>query len=217
MLRSEPGSVTGRFATSTVPSVGGKCGLNAAISRSTVDFPHPDGPRMAMNSPLPGRSATENVTSRMTVRVPNRFVTFLKSTTLGACNLTSAASAASRTSVLDNAMGKESALEPEQQSIDPVREQAEDDEDQNNVLRQAAPLARHQQIAEAVLRVDQLGEHDVAERESEQMAEAAVDVGQRQGNQHLAHDLPRRRVERLRRLHVTVRHVHHRRDRIRIN
>ena len=28
-----------------------------------------------MNSPLPGRSGTENVTSRTTVRSPNRFVT----------------------------------------------------------------------------------------------------------------------------------------------
>ena len=31
-----------------------------------------------MNSPLSGRSGTEKVTSRMTVRSPNRFVTLLE-------------------------------------------------------------------------------------------------------------------------------------------
>src|SRR5438093_5020980 len=53
------------------------------MSLSTVDFPQPDGPRMAMNSPLSGRSATENVTSRITVMSPNRLVTLRKSTTFG--------------------------------------------------------------------------------------------------------------------------------------
>src|SRR5215471_2025714 len=53
------------------------------MSRSTVDLPQPDGPRMQTNSPLPGRSSTVNETSRITVRSPNFLVTFLKSTTLG--------------------------------------------------------------------------------------------------------------------------------------
>jgi len=34
-----------------------------------------------MNSPLFGRSGTEKVTSRMTVMLPNRLVTWRKSTT----------------------------------------------------------------------------------------------------------------------------------------
>ncbi len=36
--------------TSTVPDVAGYCGVSPAMSRSTVDFPQPDGPRMVMNS-----------------------------------------------------------------------------------------------------------------------------------------------------------------------
>ena len=83
MLRSEPGRSTGFPPTSTVPSVAGKCGRKPAIRRSTVDLPQPDGPRMATNSPLSGRSGTENVTSLMTVSAPNRFVTWLKSTMFG--------------------------------------------------------------------------------------------------------------------------------------
>src|SRR5437879_1372072 len=84
MLRSEPGRQTGLPLTSTVPSVAGKCGRRPAISRSTVDLPQPDGPRIATNSPLLGRSSTENVTSLITVIGPNRFVTRLNSTIFGA-------------------------------------------------------------------------------------------------------------------------------------
>src|SRR2546428_3779135 len=145
------------------------------MRRSTVDFPQPDGPRMAMNSPLFGRSGTENVTSRMTVRVPNRFVTPRKSTTFGTGWPTAAASG-SLTSLLDDAVRKQTALEPEQQAVDAERQQADDEEDQDDVLGEPAPLARHQQVTEAVLCVDQLGEHDVAEREAEQMPQAVVDV-----------------------------------------
>src|SRR4029077_5348477 len=115
MLRSEPGCSTGFPPTSTVPSDAGKCGRNAAISRSTVDLPQPDGPRIVMNSPLPGRSGTENVTSRMTVTSPNRFVTRWKSTTFGRGP---GAVSAALTSLLDVAVRKEAALEPEQCPID---------------------------------------------------------------------------------------------------
>ena len=43
------------------------------MSRSTVDFPQPDGPRIVTNSPVPGRSGTANVTSRMTVKFAEPF------------------------------------------------------------------------------------------------------------------------------------------------
>src|ERR1051325_320244 len=157
MLRSAPGRSTWLPATRTVPSLAGWCGRSPAMSRSTVDLPHPDGPRIAMNSPLLGRSGTANVTSRMTVWLPKRFVTFLNSTTLP-----SAAGAVwgSLTSVLDRTIGEQPALEPEQHPVDAVREQADDDQDQDDVLRQAAPLARHQEIAQPVFGVDQLGQHD---------------------------------------------------------
>ena len=61
MLRSDPGSETGFPPT--------------AINRSTVDLPQPDGPRIAMNSPLSGKSGTEKVTFWITVSLPKRFVT----------------------------------------------------------------------------------------------------------------------------------------------
>src|SRR5216684_8548585 len=101
------------------------------MSRSTVDFPQPDGPRMAMNSPLFGTSSTENVTSRMTVNPPNRFVTARKSTTLGAAPV---APAGSTTSVLDDPVRKQPPLKPEQEAIDAERQQADDDENQDDVL-----------------------------------------------------------------------------------
>src|SRR5689334_3515895 len=164
MLRSEPGVSTGLSRTSTVPSLAGKCGRSPAISRSTVDLPQPDGPRMAMNSPLSGRSGTEKVTSRMTVSSPKRLVTLRKSTTFatrgGWFVVVAGSAGVSATSVLDDPVRKESALEPEQQAVDAVGEQDDDDQNQDDVLGHAAPLTGHQQIAEAVLRVDQLGEHD---------------------------------------------------------
>ena len=79
------------------------------------------------------------------------------------------------------------------------------------MLRQAAPLAGHQQVAEAVLGVDHLGEHDVAERQAEQEAQAVEDVGQRQRHQHLRHDLQRLAPERLRGLDVALGHAGDRR------
>ena len=99
--------------------------------------------------------------------------------------LTRARPRARSRSVLDDAVGKQAALEPEQHAIDAVREQADDDEDQDDVLRQPASLARHQQVAQAVLRVDQLGEHDVAEGEAEEMPEAVVNVRNRERDEHL--------------------------------
>ena len=97
-----------------------------------------------MNSPLPGRSGTVKVTSRMTVRSPNRFVTLAK--------LDDVRDAAAASSFASTARyGKQAALEPEQQPVDAVGQQPDDDQDQDDVLRQAAPLARHQQIAQAVL------------------------------------------------------------------
>ena len=62
----------------------------------------------------------------------------------------------------------------------PYASSADDDQDQDDVLGEAAPLAGHQQVAEAVLGVDQLGQHDVAERQAEQVPQAVVDVGQRE-------------------------------------
>src|SRR5262249_54693648 len=57
-----------------------------AISFSTVDFPQPDGPRIAISSPTLGRSATWNVTLWIAVYgrlPPNVLVTSLNSTTCG--------------------------------------------------------------------------------------------------------------------------------------
>src|SRR4051794_5613229 len=194
MLRSDPGSPTGLPMTSTVPSVAGWCGRRPAINRSTVDLPQPDGPRMQMNSPLSGMLGTQKVTSRITTRLPNRLVTLRNSTTF------------SVTSFLRRAIGEQAALEEEQQAIDAVGEQPDDHEDQNDVLRESATLTRHQQVAEAVLRVDQLGEHDVAKRQAEEMAQAAVDLRQRQRDEHLVDDLERGRAERLRGFHVALGH-----------
>src|SRR3954468_21611081 len=132
------------------------------MSRSTVDLPHPDGPRMQMNSPLPATSGTEKVTFLMIVRSPKRFVTFVKSTTFG---VDAAVVVWSATLLLDRAIREEAALEEEQQAVDTVGEQPDDHQDQNDVFRQAAPLARHEQVPEPVLGVDQLGEHDIAERQ----------------------------------------------------
>src|SRR5213594_1847414 len=50
MPRSAPGPCTGRPSTSTLPVVAGCCGGRPAISRRIVDLPHPDGPRMVINS-----------------------------------------------------------------------------------------------------------------------------------------------------------------------
>ena len=137
-----------------------------------------------MNSPLSGRSGTEKVTSRMTVRSPNRFVTLSKLDDVRARRGVPAGSLT--ISPRPRGTGNSPRWNQNSSAVDAVREQADDDQDQDDVLRQAAPLAGHQQIAEAVLRVDQLGEHDVAEGEAEQVPQAVVDVRQRQRHQHLA-------------------------------
>ena len=156
-----------------------------------------------MNSPLPGRSSTANVTSRMTVRSPNRFVTLLELDDVRRHGRGGLAHVSPR----PRDTGNSPRWNQNSSAVDAVREQADDDQDQDDVLRQPAPLARHQQVAEPVLRVDQLGQHDVAERQAEQVAQAVVDVGQRQRHQHLRHDLQRRRAERLRGLDVAIRHA----------
>src|SRR5438874_2645743 len=179
MPRSEPGCSTGLSATSTAPSVAGWCGRRPAISRKTVDLPQPEGPRIAMNSPFPGRSGTEKVTSRMIVTFPNCLVTPRNSTTLGSASI-------NRPLILGGPMREQAPLEPEEHAIDSVRERADDEEDQDDVLRQPAPLARHQQIAQPVLRVDQFRQHDVAEGEAEEMPQAVVDVRQGERDEHLA-------------------------------
>src|SRR5436189_6316742 len=73
MPRAAPGPETGLLATSTRPVVAGNCGLRPAMRRRIVDFPHPEGPRMVMNSPLPGRSSTRNVTFLIAVK-PSSYV-----------------------------------------------------------------------------------------------------------------------------------------------
>src|SRR3954453_394387 len=112
---------------------------------------------MVMNSPLAGRSGTQKVTSRITVTLPNRLVTRSNSTTFG---IGVAAIADSLTSILDAPVGEQAALEPEQGAIDAKCQQPDDDQDQNDVLRQAAALTRHQQVAQSILGVDELGQHD---------------------------------------------------------
>ena len=70
MLRSAPGPLD-RLAADEHRALASAddAARSPAISRSTVDLPQPDGPRIAMNSPVPGRSGTQKVTSRMTVSV----------------------------------------------------------------------------------------------------------------------------------------------------
>src|SRR3954469_14134090 len=126
MLLSGPGRSTGLSATSTVPSDAGECGRRPAMSRSTVDLPQPDGPRMETNSPLSATSGTEKVTSRITVTLPKRFVTPLKSTTFGRAD---SGSRVSVTSLLGRVIGEQPPLEPEQQPIDAVGQHSDDDED----------------------------------------------------------------------------------------
>src|SRR5215831_16060479 len=116
-----------------------------------------------MNSPRSGVSSTLNVTSRITVKLPNVFVTLRNSTMQG-----------TSTSVLGHAIWEQTALQPEQESIDAKSQQADDDEDENDVFGERAALARHEQVAEPVLGVDEFRQHDVAERHAEQVAEAVV-------------------------------------------
>src|SRR6266480_7556233 len=73
MPRSAPGPATGLPNTRTLPVVAGNCGRSPAISRKIVDFPQPDGPRIVMNSPLPGKSSTRNVTFLIAVK-PSSYV-----------------------------------------------------------------------------------------------------------------------------------------------
>src|SRR5262245_44906878 len=159
-----------------------------------------------MNSPRSGVSSTLNVTSRITVKLPNVFVTLRNSTMQG-----------TPTSVLGHPIRKQAALQPEQESIDAKSQQADDDEDENNVFRKRSALACHQQVAEPVLGVDEFGQHDVAERHAEQVAEAVVDVGKRQCHKYLRHDLVWRGAKRLRRLHVAVGYARNRPDRVRVH
>src|SRR5882672_5606914 len=148
MPRSAPGAETGLLATSTRPVVGGNCGRRPAMRRRIVDFPHPEGPRIVMNSPLPGKSSTRNVTFLIAVK-PSSYVleTPLNSTIGGRVGKRGRGSAS------------------------------------------AATLAGAEQIAEPVLRVDQLRQHDVSERKAEQGAQIVVDVRQGRGDQHFRDDL----------------------------
>ncbi len=69
--------------TSTVPVVGGYCGESPAIIRRMVDLPHPEGPRMEMNSPRSPRSSTVKSTSFTATRSPYFLLTPRNSTTGG--------------------------------------------------------------------------------------------------------------------------------------
>ena len=62
-------SFTTRPAIATSPPL---ISSRPATSRSRVDFPHPEGPRMTMNSP----SRMSQVMPWMTSDFPNRLVTF---------------------------------------------------------------------------------------------------------------------------------------------
>src|SRR6266699_4741385 len=73
MPRSAPGPETGLLATSTRPVLAGNWGLRPAMRRKIVDFPQPEGPRIVMNSPLPGKSSTRNVTFLIAVK-PSSYV-----------------------------------------------------------------------------------------------------------------------------------------------
>jgi len=99
---------------------GGNCGRSPAISRSTVDLPQPEGPRIAMNSPLSGTSGTENVTSRMTVCAPKRLVTFAE-----VDDVRHDGGRARSPSLLDGNDREKAALEPEQQPVDAERQQTD--------------------------------------------------------------------------------------------
>src|SRR5215831_2008754 len=210
MPRSAPGASTGLPWTSTVPEVAGCCGFSPAMSRRTVDFPHPDGPRIVTNSILFGMSSTTNDTFLMAVKPSSYvFVTRSNRTTDAGDGATPVDGAAtfsrwavdpgdtvgiSPGSVFFGPMRKQPTLEPVQQPVDPVGEQPDHDEDREDMLGEATALARHEQIAQPMLRIHELGEHDIAEREAEQATQAVIDVRHRQRNEHLHDDLRRRRA-----------------------
>ena len=56
IIKSASGFSMGFSNTFAWPDVGGKCGRNPAMIRSTVDLPQPDGPTIATNSPAFGKS-----------------------------------------------------------------------------------------------------------------------------------------------------------------
>src|SRR5213075_3184284 len=88
------------------------------------------------------------------------------------------------------AIRKQTALDPSQKAIDTPRQAADDDQDKNDMFRQAAPLAGAQQIPQTMLGIDQLGQHDIPDGHAEERSKTLINVGQRQRNQHLADYLP---------------------------
>src|SRR6185295_12270860 len=73
--------------------VAGNCGVRPAIKRSTVDFPHPDGPRIVTISILSGMSSTTNETSLIAVN-PLSYVLETRSNTTTGGRAAAAAAAA---------------------------------------------------------------------------------------------------------------------------
>src|SRR5688500_1756811 len=172
---------------------------------------------MQMNSPWSGRLCTLKETSRIAVvarGVPSlkTFVTLLNST------MTSSSAMAwgpapdgilwgwSAISLGIRSIGKEAALYEQQKLVDAVSEGADDEQDQNNVFGQTAALAGGEQIAESVLGIDQLGEHDVAERHAEQRTQALIDIRNGESDEHFPHDLEGGSTERLRGFDIARRH-----------
>ena len=58
-------------------------------------------------------------------------------------------------------------LDPAEEPVDSKGQGGDDDQYENNMFRQAPSLARGKQIAQPMLRVDQFGQHYVAESQTE--------------------------------------------------
>src|SRR5690348_2032631 len=109
MPRSAPGDNTGFPSTCTDPDVGGCWGVRAAMRRSTVDFPQPDGPRIVTNSILSGTSSTTNDTFLMAVNPLSYVLVTRSNTTTGGAAVGAAAGTAAAVCVAAGvAVGAES-------------------------------------------------------------------------------------------------------------
>ena len=105
-----------------------------AISRSTVDLPHPDGPRIADELALVGqvRHRERDVADDRQVAEPLRDAgeTRRRRVRWSGVSVTHPVSRSTTT------VGEQAALEEVEQPVDGEREQADDHQDQDDVLRQ---------------------------------------------------------------------------------
>ena len=97
---------------------------------------------MVTNSILFGMSSTTNDTSLMAVNPLSYVLVTRSKTTTGGFGKPEAGGVV--TSLVVGTMREESELEPVQQSVDPIREETDHNENREDVFSKPAPLARHQ-------------------------------------------------------------------------